>query len=157
MGPFVVCWRSVADKPVDDAADDGEDEGGKGGCPEAADGHARHDEGGDLEHEAVDHEGEEAEGEQVDRQCEQGDDRFDDGVNDGEHDGAEHEGGKGVEVEALHELSGEIEPEAIAQEVDDERFHRINSFQEVIVFVSDVPEDPGGFSGRCGWFRRGHG
>lgn len=115
---YAVC--SVADEPIDDAADDGEHESGKGGCPESADGHAWYEEAGDLEHEAVDHEGEEAEGEKIERQREYGDDRFDDGVDDGENDGTEHKGCDGIKVESLHELGSEIQPETVAQKMNDQ-------------------------------------
>lgn len=111
--------ESVADEPVDDAADDGEHEGGEGGGPEAANVHSWHDQAGDFEHEAVDDKSEEAEREEIERQGKNGDDWLDDSIDNGEDDGAEHKGGKRIEVESLHELGGQIKPKTVGKQMDD--------------------------------------
>ena len=110
----------VADEPVDDAADDGENEGGKGGCPESANGHPWHNERSDLEHESVDHEGKQAKGEYVKWQGENGENWFDDGIDNGQYNSTKHKRGDGVKIKSLYELGSEIQSQAVGQKMNNE-------------------------------------
>ena len=103
----------VANQPINDATDDGENQGSESSCPEAADIHARYDKGCNLEQEAVDNKSKQTECDNIDWQGENGDNWFDDGVDNGEDNGAEHQSSEGVKVETLYELGGEIQPEAV--------------------------------------------